>query len=159
MVALLFFIMTKLFKYFVLPLVVSFSRNRQLKTSNFHFSGQSSIQCSDKRGGWLYTLSNGSQILQTNSYYYDKNAHILFLPLVVSFSRNRQLKCPIFTFPDSVGTDKRNYFQKFLTYINMTHVNFLFHKLLVSETQTDRQDNCIIDIYINIYTHIYIYIY
>ena len=27
--------MTKMLKYFVLPLVVSFSRNRQLKTSNF----------------------------------------------------------------------------------------------------------------------------
>ena len=27
----------------------------------------------------------------------------------------------------------------------MTHVNCLFHRLLVSETQTDRQDKCIID--------------
>ena len=40
----------------------------------------------------------------------------------------------------------------------MTHVNFLFHRLLVSETQTDRQtdrqDKFVIDIYIYIYTRI-----
>ena len=39
----------------------------------------------------------------------------------------------------------------------MTHVNFLFHRLLVSETQTDRQtdrqDKFVIDIYIYIQTH------
>ena len=44
----------------------------------------------------------------------------------------------------------------------MTHVNFLVHRLLVSETQTDRQLKCIIDIniciYINIYMYVYIYI-
>ena len=34
----------------------------------------------------------------------------------------------------------------------MTHVNFLFHRLLVSETQTDRQDKFVIDIYIYIHT-------
>ena len=35
----------------------------------------------------------------------------------------------------------------------MTQVNFLVHRLLVSETQTDRQDTFIIDIYIYIYGH------
>ena len=42
----------------------------------------------------------------------------------------------------------------------MTHVNFLLHRLLVSETQTDiqtyRQDKFVIDIYIYIYIYIYI---
>ena len=36
------------------------------------------------------------------------------------------------------GTDGQ-IFLKILTYIHMTHINFLFHRLLVSETQTDRQ--------------------
>ena len=34
--------------------------------------------------------------------------------------------------------------------MNMTHVNFLFHRPLVSETQTDRQDKFVIYIYIYI---------
>ena len=46
-----------------------------------------------------------------------------------------------------------------LKYINMTHVNFLAHKPLVSETQTDRQDKFVIDIYVYIYIYIFIYIY
>ena len=37
----------------------------------------------------------------------------------------------------------------------MTHVNFLIHRLLASETQTDRQDKFVIDIYIYIYTYIF----
>ena len=61
------------------------------------------------------------------------------LPLGVSFSRNRQLKTSNFEknvmFPD---TD-RQIFKKILTSIHMTHVNFLFHRLLVRHTQTDRQ--------------------
>ena len=69
------------------------------------------------------------------------------LPLVVSFSRNRQFKKSNFeknvTFPDKgifrtkAQTDR--FFLKILTYINVIHVNFLFLRLLVSETQTDRQ--------------------
>ena len=80
------------------------------------------------------------------------------LPLMVSFSRNRQLKTSDFeknvTFPDG-RTDGRNrsgtdghFFFKILTHIHMTHVIFLFHRLLVSETQTDRQDKYVIDIHI-----------
>ena len=41
------------------------------------------------------------------------------------------------------GTD--GHFFLILTHIHMTHVNFLFHKLLVSETHTDRQDKFVID--------------
>ena len=37
----------------------------------------------------------------------------------------------------------------------MTHVNFLFHRLLVSETHTDRQVKFVIDIYIYMYIYIY----
>ena len=44
-----------------------------------------------------------------------------------------------------------------LTIINKTHVNILIHRHIVSETQTDRQLKCIIDIYIYIYICIYIY--
>ena len=44
----------------------------------------------------------------------------------------------------------------------MTHVNFLVHRPLVSETQTDRQtdrqDKFVIDIYMYIYINIYIHI-
>ena len=48
-------------------------------------------------------------------------------------------------------TDKQmEQFFKFLTYIDMTHVNFLVHRLLVSETQTDRQDKFVTDIYLYI---------
>ena len=36
----------------------------------------------------------------------------------------------------------------------MTHINFLIHRLLVSEIQTDRQDEFLIDIYIYIYIYI-----
>ena len=39
----------------------------------------------------------------------------------------------------------------------MTHVNFLLHRLLVSETQTDRQDKVVIYIYIHLYVYIYGY--
>ena len=68
------------------------------------------------------------------------------LPLAISFSRNRHLKTSNFeknvTFPDG-HTDghrhRRTVFFKILTYIHMTHVKFLFHRLLVSETQTDIQ--------------------
>ena len=89
------------------------------------------------------------------------------LPLGVSFSHNQQLKMSDFeknvTFPDTgifrtqAQTDK--IFFKILTYIHMTHVNFLFHRLLVSKTHTDRQDKFVIDIYVYIYTYIYTYIY
>ena len=93
-------IMTKMLKYFVLPLVVSFSRNRQLKKSNF-----------------------------------EKNV----------------------TFPDKkIFRTDGLFFFKILTYIHMTHVNFLLHRLLFSETHTDRQDKFIIDIYIYIYIYIHI---
>ena len=65
-----------------------------------------------------------------------------FLPLMVSFSRNWQLKTSTVeenvTFLD-IGTDRRNIFFQILTYIDMIHVNFLFQRLLVSATQTDRQ--------------------
>ena len=72
------------------------------------------------------------------------------LPLVVSFSHNQQLKTSNFeekiTFPDTrtdIGTDRRIFFL-ILTYINLTHVNFLFRRLLVSERQTDRQDKSLV---------------
>ena len=67
------------------------------------------------------------------------------LPLRVSFSRNRELKTSdfetFFTFPNNKIFRTEALTDKFfiLTYIHMTHVNFLFHRLLVSETQTDRQ--------------------
>ena len=66
------------------------------------------------------------------------------LPLVVSFSRNRQLKKSNFeknvTFPDEkIFRTDGLFFFKILTYIHMTHVNFLLHRLLFSETHTDRQ--------------------
>ena len=68
------------------------------------------------------------------------------LPLIVSFRRNWQLKVSNFeknvTFPD-IAIDG-TFFSKILTYIHMTHVNFLFHRLLVSETQTDRHDKHLI---------------
>merc|ERR1739842_131683 len=89
----------------------------------------------------------------------------IFLPLLVSFSRNRQLKTSNFlknvTFPDG-RTDGRNraqtdiFFFKILTHMHMTHVNFLLHRLLFSETQTDRQDKFVIDIYIYLYIYIYV---
>ena len=42
----------------------------------------------------------------------------------------------------------------------MAQFNLLFLRLLVSETQTDRQDKFVIDIYtITIYKYIYIYMY
>ena len=81
------------------------------------------------------------------------------LPLRVSFSRNRELKTSNFeknfTFPDNKNfrTESQTDFFKILTYIHMTHVNFLFHRLLVSETHTDRQDKFVIDIQVN-YKHI-----
>ena len=40
----------------------------------------------------------------------------------------------------------------------MTHVNFLVHRLLVSETQTDRQTIQICNRYMYMYIYIYIYI-
>ena len=40
----------------------------------------------------------------------------------------------------------------------MTHVNFLLHRLLFSETQTDRQDKSVIDVYIKYIIYILIYI-
>ena len=92
---------------------------------------------------WLLTL-----LIMTKMLIY------LFLPLMVSFSRNRQLKTSNFfknvTFPDGrteSGTDG-HFFFKILTHMHMTHVNFLLHRLLFSETQTDRQDKFVIDIYI-----------
>ena len=81
-----FLIMNKMLKYFVLPLMVSFSHNWQLKTSNF-----------------------------------EKN---VMFPDTGIFRTKAQ-------------TDRL--FFKILTYIHMTHVKFLFHRLSVSETQTDRQ--------------------
>ena len=41
----------------------------------------------------------------------------------------------------------------------MNQINILFHRLLFSETQTDRQDKFVIDIYIYTYIYIYNYIY
>merc|ERR1739842_164320 len=81
------------------------------------------------------------------------------LLLMVSFSRNQQLKTSdfekIFTFPDGIGRAQTDIiFSKILTHIHTTHVNFLFHRLLVSETHTDRQDKFVIDIYFFlIYAH------
>ena len=61
---------------------------------------------------------------------------------MVSFNRNRQIKM-------SGRTHGRTDFFFILTYIHMTHVNF-FHRLLVSETQTDRQNKIVIHIYVYI---------
>ena len=55
-------------------------------------------------------------------------------------------------------TENRHKLFLSLTFIDMTHVNFLFHRLLVSETQTDRQtdrqDKFVKDIYIYRYISI-----
>ena len=74
----------------------------------------------------------------------------IFLPLMVSFSRNRQLKTSNFlknvTFPDGRNRAQTDiFFFKILTHIHMTHVIFLLHRLLFSETHTDRQDKFVID--------------
>ena len=78
----------------------------------------------------------------------------IFLTIVILFGHYRWLKMANFennvTFSDR-QTDRRTIYFLFLTYIDMTHVNFLVHRLLVSETQTDRQDKFVIDIYIDIY--------
>ena len=87
------------------------------------------------------------------------------LPLGVSFSHNQQLKMSNFeenvTFPDNkifrtqAQTDKI-FFKSYPIYIWLMST-FFFHRLLVSETQTDRQTrqicNRYVYIYICIYTH------
>ena len=51
---------------------------------------------------------------------------------------------------------EKDHLKKYICiYIHMTHVNF-FHRLLVSETQTDRQDKFAIDICMQIFVCVYI---
>ena len=78
-------------------------------------------------GWWLCTYIFGSQSIHTISSYCDSNCEKNFS------GKNKQTN----TQPDD--------FLKFLTYIDMTHEHSLFHRLLVSETQTDRQDRFVID--------------
>ena len=77
----------------------------------------------------------------------------IFLTIVILFGHYRWLKMANFennvTFSDR-QTDRRTIYFLFLTYIDMTHVNFLVHRLLVGETQTDRQTRQICNRYIHL---------
>ena len=55
-------------------------------------------------------------------------------------------------------TDRKLFFFSFLTIISKTHVNILIHRHIVSETQTDIQLKCIIDVPISYEVSICIYV-
>ena len=70
------------------------------------------------------------------------------LPLIVSFRRNWQLKVSNFeknvTFPD-IAIDG-TFFSKILTYIHMTHVNYLLYKYMFFFTYLKKIRNIILNI-------------
>ena len=74
-----------------------------------------------------------------------------FLTIVILLCHHWQLKTANFEKKNHfTGQTNRqtDHYLKFLTYIDMTLVKFLVHRLLVGETQTDRQTRQICNRYI-----------
>ena len=66
--------------------------------------------------------------------------NVFFLTMVILFGHHRRLKTTHFEKKKhfSRQTNRQtDHFLKLLTYIDMTHVNFLVYRLLVGETQID----------------------